>query len=65
MKEELEELGFKERSYNYILKINNALHIGVGKGDKEVWLCNSSYSETLFLFPYDLEKLKQLINLLK
>lgn len=63
MKEELEKLGFIPIGINsFILNINTYLSIEVCNKD-EVWLNNINV-DTIYLFPYNHEKLKQLIQLL-
>lgn len=67
MKEELESLGFKKVTENipyYILDITDILFVEVSHNG--VKICEHiNYTYKTFLFRYDLEKLKTLINLLK
>ena len=72
MKEELKKLGFEltqeEKEYCisiYEITIDDYIIISVN-GNKEVYIENTNVEDNniVFLFPYNLEKVKQLIKLL-
>lgn len=63
MKEELENLGFRGvglNSFRLVISLNLSLEVC---NNKEVWISNSEI-DTIYLFPYNHEKLKQLIKIL-
>jgi len=64
MKEELIKLGFTEDDYHFELEIND-LTIWVNKEFKEVNLETKRSILSVTLFPYNYEKVKQLIDLLR
>lgn len=66
MKEELKSLGFREKALEYyFLNVNEESVIHVNIMIKKVYITDNVFYDSVYLFPYDLEKLKTLINLLK